>query len=60
MQVVKLTLLGRREIAAMAQAHEGWMADLLDDLSAREVEGRLKSLSKLKAVSSKLRETRRS
>ena len=60
-QVVKLTPLGRREFAAMAQAHEGWMADLLGELSPREVEGLMKSLSKLKAsVSGKLRETGRS
>lgn len=47
-QVVKLTPLGRREFKQMAQAHEGWIAELFEKLPPREIEGLLKSLAKLK------------
>src|SRR3712207_4494981 len=35
-QVISLTPLGRAEFRAMAAAHEGWIAEMFGDLSARE------------------------
>lgn len=46
--VVRLTEKGRRQFRRMAQAHEGWIADLFADLSASEVEALLKLLGKAK------------
>lgn len=46
--VVRLTEKGRRQFRRMAQAHEGWIADLFADLSAPEVEALLKLLGKAK------------
>jgi DNA-binding MarR family transcriptional regulator len=48
-QVVKLTLSGRTAFAAMASAHEDWIAELFAGLSERDIGGLLKSLGKLKA-----------
>lgn len=46
--VVRLTEKGRRQFRRMAQAHEGWIADLFANLSAHEVEALLKLLGKAK------------
>jgi len=48
-QVIKLTTEGRSEFSAMAEAHEAWIAEMFEDLSAREIEALLKALVKLKA-----------
>jgi DNA-binding MarR family transcriptional regulator len=56
-QVVKLTSDGRSAFAAMAQAHEAWIAEMFEGLTARDIEGLLKGLGKLKgSVSPALRE----
>jgi len=43
-----LTPAGKKGFAEMAQAHEGWVIELLDGLSRREHEDLLKLLAKLK------------
>jgi DNA-binding MarR family transcriptional regulator len=48
-QVVRLTDLGRAEFRAMAKEHERWIAEMLKDLSRREVEELLRLLAKAKA-----------
>ena len=45
---VKLTPAGRRAFARMAQVHEGWVADLLDGMSAADKTRLVELLSKMK------------
>jgi DNA-binding MarR family transcriptional regulator len=47
-QVIRLTGLGRAEFRAMAAEHEMWIAEMLEDLSRREVEDLLRLLAKTK------------
>lgn len=47
-QVIGLTKLGRKEFAAMAKAHEDWIAQMLAGLSQKEIDSLLKLLGKLK------------
>jgi DNA-binding MarR family transcriptional regulator len=55
-QRVKLTESGRRDFAAMAQAHEQWVAELFAGLAAKETPALLKLLGKMKvSVTSALR-----
>ena len=48
-QVVRLTDLGRAEFRAMAAEHEGWIAEMFEGLTRREVEELLRLLAKAKA-----------
>lgn len=48
-QVISLTDLGRAEFRTMAAAHEGWIAQVFDGLSRREVRELLRLLGKAKA-----------
>jgi DNA-binding MarR family transcriptional regulator len=47
-QVVSLTSLGHAEFRAMAAAHEGWIAEMFEGLTRREVEELLRLLAKAK------------
>lgn len=46
--VVRLTPAGRRAFLAMAMVHEGWIADLFEDLSGGEIAALMDTLGKVK------------
>lgn len=48
-QIIAMTDEGQVAFAEMAREHEDWVAEMFSGLTARDVEGLLKSLSKLKA-----------
>ncbi len=50
LQYVRLTAAGRRQFKAIAAAHEGWINQMLDPLSDRDVRSLMQQLSKLKGV----------
>jgi len=52
-QLVSLTAEGRRFFRAMARANGDWIADLLADLSADEIEILMRLLAKTKASARK-------
>jgi len=45
---VKLTTAGRRAFSAMAQVHEGWIAELLQDMSGADKNQLIELLSQMK------------
>jgi DNA-binding MarR family transcriptional regulator len=47
-QLISLTPAGREEFAAMAEAHENWIAEMFAGISMRDIEALLKLLEKLK------------
>ncbi|MDP3853664.1 MarR family winged helix-turn-helix transcriptional regulator [Phenylobacterium sp.] len=47
-QIIAMTEAGHAAFAEMARAHEDWIAEMFAGLSARDVDGLLKSLAKLK------------
>ncbi len=49
-QYVRLTAAGRRQFKAIAAAHEGWINQMLDPLSDRDIRSLMTQLSKLKGV----------
>ncbi|MCA0201742.1 MAG: MarR family transcriptional regulator [Proteobacteria bacterium] len=49
-QYVRLTAAGRRQFKTIAAAHEGWINQMLDPLSDRDVRSLMQQLSKLKGV----------
>ncbi len=49
-QYVRLTPVGRRQFKMIAAAHEGWINQMLDPLSDRDVRSLMRQLSKLKEV----------
>lgn len=56
-QIIAMTEEGRTAFAEMAREHEDWVAEMFAGLSARDVDGLLKSLGKLKtSVQSETRE----
>jgi len=48
-QVIALTAAGRADFARMAEAHEGWIAEMFEGLSPKDVSMLLKLLERLKA-----------
>ncbi len=48
-QLIKLTPEGHRQFKAMAQAHEVWIAEMVEGLKPRDVDGLLTALGKLKS-----------
>jgi DNA-binding MarR family transcriptional regulator len=52
-QLVSLTAEGRRFFGAMARANGDWIADILADLSAEEIETLMRLLAKTKASARK-------
>ncbi len=47
-QVIRLTPLGRAEFRAMAEEHEGWIAEMFCELTPREREDLMRLLAKTK------------
>ena len=47
-QLIRLTRNGRRAFAAMAAAHQAWVAELFSDLSERDMAAAMNELAKLK------------
>jgi DNA-binding MarR family transcriptional regulator len=52
-QIVSLTGEGRRTFRAMARTHEGWIAEIFDDLSPSEIETLMKLLARTKGSARK-------
>lgn len=48
-QILNLTPLGRAEFARMAQAHEGWIADMFAGLGPDGIKGLMSGLGRAKA-----------
>lgn len=49
-QYVRLTPAGRRQFKSIAAAHEGWINQMLEPLSDRDIGSLMQQLSKLKGV----------
>ncbi len=52
-QVIRLTRLGRAEFGKMAAEHEGWIASIFGDLSAKDVQELMRLLGKTKVSARK-------
>ncbi len=48
--LVRLTAKGEHDFAAMAMAHETWVAEMLDCLDDREITGGLRTLGKVRGA----------